>query len=435
MQSTALFFHLIFILAPFFPLPTLSQPMDWDDRYFQRVPLTPEIEAAVGRPFARLTRRMNARPQAYGNEILFRHFYHQLADCTTTTNGEQHLTEACGELLTFIWDLDLMPGRYRRNFQARNEPFEVQWRHLNAHWLAYYHAHPGGQLQMVTDHSVQVPPVLVPLLNDPLHLNLEVLPNGGGAITSYSSLMDEFLRNQAVYATKVLHLQRKRVAFHHQTEHSTKRLLKLRAIFMLAVGENFDVLAKGNAAGAQVEQQQQQQRPPPPPPVEEAVVEEEKEKEPQQQQDLHQNEAPATLASGAFSDHLYETLPFVPNMDDLMSVLDEHPIGGGGEDDGIENDDQEEDELNNWLGEFLEPGDLQMRSMSKKSVDNQFVKMASSLMANRSLVASLLTLGFIGALIAIIWTLYSVYGSNSSQQKDEEEATTSSTTMITNDGV
>ncbi|KAH9390809.1 hypothetical protein TYRP_006393 [Tyrophagus putrescentiae] len=61
--------------------------------------------------------------------------------------------------------------------------------------------------------------------------------------------------------------------------------------------------------------------------------------------------------------------------------------------------------------------------------------MASSLVANRGLVASLLTLGFIGALIAIIWTLISVYGSNSSQQKDEEEETTSAITMTINDDI
>ena len=428
MKSTAPFFHLIFIFFPFFPLPTLSQPLDWDDRYLQRIPLTPETMAAVERPFAHLTRRMNARPQAYGNAILFPHFYQQLANCTTTgEDGEQHLWEACGELLTFIWDLDLMPGRYRRNFRARNDPFEVQWRHLNAHWLVYYRAHPGGQERKVEDRPVLVPRAVVPLIDDPLHIHLDIFPRGF-AMASYSSLMDEFLRNQAVYATKEPRLQRKRIAFHHQTEHTTKRLLKLRAIFMLAVGENFDAPAEGNAAGAQVEQQQQ--LPPPPPPVEEAVVEEEEEEQ-QQQHNPHQNEALAAPVP----DHLYNTSPFVPDMDDLMSVLDEHPFGGGGEDDGIENDDQEEDELNNWLGEFLEPGDLQMRSMGKKGGKNQFVKMASFLVANRGLVTSLITLGFIGALIAVIWTLYSVYGNNFSQQKEQDVATTSFTTMITNDGV
>ena len=71
-----------------------------------------------------------------------------------------------------------------------------------------------------------------------------------------------------------------------------------------------------------------------------------------------------------------------------------------------------------------------MRSMGKKSIDNQFLKMASSLMANRGLV-TLLTLGFFAAFITFIWALYTVYGKSSSPRLQPYEESTSTTTTVT----
>ena len=114
MKFTSPFLHLIFILyyLSIYLLPTLSQPLEWDDRYLQSRHFTPETVAAVERPFVRLTLRMRANPQVYGNDILFPNFYSQLATCTRQSNssssGELQLTEACDELLLFLLDLGLL---------------------------------------------------------------------------------------------------------------------------------------------------------------------------------------------------------------------------------------------------------------------------------------------------------------------------------------
>ncbi len=448
MKSTAPFFHFIFILYYLeLPLPNFTQPLDWDDAYLQSRHFTLKTMAAVERPFARFTTRMNAHPQEYGNDILFPNFYPQLAACTRPTgnNGALQLTEACDGLLIFLRDLDLMPGRYRRNLRAR--PPVRPWFELELDWLAFYQSlqPPAASEQqqqiepLVTDHLVEVPPELVPLLNSH-RLHLDFFPDGSGAATvSYRSLMAEFMRNQAVHATKEVH-NRKRTSFILNTV-ARNRALKLKAIYLLMVGE--DLEGEGENAGAQVEPQQ---------PIENAVVEE------QQQQHHHQDQPPPLSPN----DHDTDFLSFLdsidysdwPTEDDGQNAEDDHqltptpapsiPAALGLHETLPENDgnavsgqrrplEDEDDDPENWYKKYYK--ELEMRSMGKEGKKSHFFKMASFLMANRGLVASLLTLGFIGAFIAIIWTIYSVYGSNSSQQKEQDEETISDTTMATNDDV
>ncbi|KAH9390812.1 hypothetical protein TYRP_006396 [Tyrophagus putrescentiae] len=420
----------------------VEQPLQWEDNYL-RGPrkLTPETVAAVEGPFALLSKKMNAYPLAYVNAMIFPPFFLQLEDCSTRKNTEEEEVEFCSELLTFLQNLGLLPRKYHRKLRTRS-PDEA-WSELEWDWLGFHATTPTE----VEDHPVEVPLALVPLLNDPKHLNLNYLPDGGGSATvSYSSLIKEFLRYQAVYTTKISQKRKKVDFYDNKRARPRNRLLKLRAIFLLAVGKDFEV-----PEGAENESAQQIE---PLPPEEDEVVEEE-EQEPQDEQpplppppadddepdllgfldtidfsnwpieDDGQNDAdddhqlmpvPAALIVPA-EVNLYETSPFVPDIEEDVSGGQKRPF------------EEEDDDPENWYKKVFKPEELGMRSMSKEGKKSHFFKMTSFLLANRGLVASLLTLGFIGAFIAIIWTLYSVYGSNSSQQKDEEEETTSATTL------
>ncbi|KAH9390803.1 hypothetical protein TYRP_006387 [Tyrophagus putrescentiae] len=392
MKSTAPFFHFIFILYYLeLPLPNFTQPLDWDDAYLQSRHFTPKTMAAVERPFARFTTRMNAHPQEYGNDILFPNFYPQLAACTRPTgnNGALQLTEACDGLLIFLRDLDLMPGRYRRNLRAR--PPVRPWFELELDWLAFYQSlqPPAASEQqqqqqiepLVTDHLVEVPPELVPLLNSH-RLHLDFFPDGSGAATvSYRSLMAEFMRNQAVHATKEVH-NRKRTSFILNTV-ARNRALKLKAIYLLMVGE--DLEGEGENAGAQVEPQQ---------PIENAVVEE-------QQQHHHQDQPPPLSPN----DHDTDFLSFLDSID-----YSDWPT----EDDGQNAEDDHQltptpaPSIPAALGlhETLPENDGNAVSGQRRPLEDEDDDPENC-----------------------------VYGSNSSQQKEQDEETISDTTMATNDDV
>ncbi len=462
MKSTSPFLHLIFILyylSPY-PLSTFGQPLEWDDRYLQSRHFTPETVAAVERPFVRLTLRMRDNPQVYGNDILFPNFYPQLAACTRQSNSSSNgqLTEACDELLLFLLDLGLLPLLYYQNL-LEIDPARP-WLELERDWLAFYRslqpplpadAEQQQQQQeigpLVANHLVEVLSVLVPLLYNPHRLNLNFFPGEtagvGDATVSYSNLKEEFLRYQAVYATRNARTRKYNCFIRNAP--SRYRLLKLKAIYMLMVGEDFvvegeNVEPQQPMENAVVEEEQPQQHPhqdqpdplPPPPPAPDDdepdllafldtidfsgwPIEDDGQND---AEDDHQR-IPAPAAFALATADLPATLPFVSEIE--RDGGQKRPL------------DDEDDDSENWYKKHYKK--LEMRSMGKKGKKSHFFKMASFLMANRGPVTSLLTLGFIGALIAIIWTLYSVYGNNSSQQKDEEEATTFSTTMITNDGV
>lgn len=211
---------------------------------------------------------------------------------------------------------------------------------------------------------MEVPQQYLALLNDPVHLRLAVASGGTGDATtatttvSYLSLMKEFLRYQAVYDTKKPS-NRKQSAFQGGTQASINRLLKLRVIFLLMMGEqwldsqaNLQMLANVAAAAA--------------------------------------------------------TLPVRTGPSRRG-----HPP---------EEDDEEEDDHNRVGKLFKEGGDSVMRSMNKEGSKNQLLKKASALVASRGFgLVTLLTLGFIAATIALIWALFTLFGSNFFQQKEQQE--------------
>ena len=251
MKSTATHFCFNFILPIFFFVPYLCQPLQWDDDYLRRIILRPEMVASVENSFARFTPPMEAHPQLYGYTVLFSHFYSQLLDCTVQEEGNQvRMREECNQqLLQFLQDLGLLPERYRSRAHARREKLEEDWQNFLE--LNPPPVEPGAVMRSVEDHPVMVPPEQLPLLEGCPHLQLTSLPNGGGAATvSYSSLKNEFLRNQAVYATKVFD-KRKFVSFERNRPYQRKRLLKLRAIYMMMVGQDLNaVMNRPNDANA-----------------------------------------------------------------------------------------------------------------------------------------------------------------------------------------
>ncbi len=377
--------HLTFILSFLLLSPYPSQQLEYDDQYLFNRELNRGTRTAIERRFAQLTEKMNAQPRDYAEATLFPHFYLQLAACTgpTTRNTrELKLTAACDNLLTFLWDLGLLPAQYRRNSWAPN-PAE-RWLNLERDWLHFYRRHSStgagdaAELEAV-DHPVEVPQQYLPLLNDPVHLRLAVASGGTGDATtatttvSYLSLMKEFLRYQAVYATKKPS-NRKQSAFQGGTQASINRLLKLRVIFLLMMGEQW-------------------------------------------------------LDSQA-------NLQMLANVAAAAATL---PVRAGPSRRGhpLEEDDEEEDNHNRVGKLFKEDGDSKMRSMNKEGSKNQLLKKASALVANRSFgLVTLLTLGFIAVTIALIWALYSIFGSNFFQQKEqEEEKTTSATTKTSENSI
>ncbi len=488
MKSTVPFFYFIFILYYLsLPSPLFGQPFDWDDAHLHGRVLTPEMEAAVKRPFARLTERMNANPRDYANDILFPNFYPQLAECTRPTgrNGALQFTAACEELLIFLMDLDLLPRWYRRNPRAVLP--DRPWFDLEKDWLAFYRSlppPPAGQQQiasLVADHPVEVPPALVPLIHHPPYLSLDFLTDGrGGATISYHHLIAEFMRNQAVYATKNAR-GRKGNSF-NKSDVSRNRLLKLRAIYMLMVGENLEGAGENEGES---DEQEPSLPPPPPPIVEDAVVEEEQQ---QQQQHPHQDQDQADSLSPAPSspppplpdDHSEDNLLGL-NLDDFSDWLDEQldqnteddpdfflnwdplqpapaaspvpemvglyattpfvsDINGGDDDDNkdvpikqkrpLEDDEDEDDDIVNfdrWYAKYFpSDGEPQLRSMNKES--GKRLKKASALG-----LVTLITFAFIAAIIFIIWALYSVFRKSHlyKQQQQLDEESTSATTAIT----
>ena len=548
MKSTSPFLHLIFILnylSPY-PLPTFGQPFDWDDAHIHGLQLTAETMAAVQRPFARLTARMNANPQVYGNDILFPHFYLQLVECTRpipgSSNGQQQqLTGTCNDLLPFLWDLELMPLRYRLN----------AWYELKQDWMTFYNSLPATRRRnapLLADHLVEVPRALVPLLHHSRHLSLDFFP-GGGATIRYLRLKVEFTRYVAVYANKNPN-NRKYSSLGTRNTVSRNRVLKLKAIFLLMVEEDLEEAGKNEGESAEqepslpppppppivedavVEEEQQQQHPhqdqpnplpsppppsddnehdllgflntldfsswpiedegqddaekqqeqaPEPPPLEDAVVEEE-----QQQQHPHQDQDQADSLSLSPSsppppppdDHSEDNLLGL-NLDDFSDWLDEQldqnteddpdfflnwdplqpapaaspvpemvglyattpfvsDINGGDDDDNkdvpikqkrpLADDGDDDDDIVNfdrWFAKYFPSGEPQLRSMNKEG--GKRLKKASSLG-----LVTLITLGFIAAIIAIIWALYSVFrNSHLYEQQQPEEESTSATTAIT----
>ena len=350
------------ILCSLFLSPYLSQQLEFDDRYLSNRQLDQGMVAAINDQFNLLTDKMNTEPRLYAEVTIFPHFYSQLDACTANNNENQHrpirLTEACDELLIFLQDLDLLPRQYRRNTWTQH-PAD-RWLKLEQGWLDFYRRHSSqGGGEVIVDHPVEVPQQYLPLLDDPLHLreHLVMLPNGGGATISYRHLKDEFLRNQAVYATKT-HRKRRYRAFHRGTRASNNRLLKLKVIFLLMMGEQW--------------------------------------------LDSHANLQMLAHVGAAVA-----TLPVRAG-----PSRRKHPA----------EEDDEEDDHNQVGKLFKEGGDSVMRSMNKEGSKNQLLKKASALVASRGFgLVTLLTLGFIAATIAFIWALFTLFGSNFFQQKEQQE--------------
>ena len=466
MKSTATHFCFNFILPIFFFVPYLCQPLQWDDDYLRRIILRPEMVASVENSFARFTPPMEAHPQLYGYTVLFPHFYSQLLECTVQEEGNQvRMREECNQqLLSFLQDLGLLPERYQSRAHARREKLEEDWQSFLE--LNPPPVEPGAVMRSVEDHPVVVPPEQLPLLEGCPHLQLTRLLDGGGngATTSYRSLKTEFLRYQEVYATKEAE-HRKFTSFNAERAQSRNRLLKLRAIFLLMVGEDFEALISENAAGAQQVEPQQQQQPPEPPPIENAVVEEEQQQQPQQHYQVQDDHPPPPPSPPEDDDD--ETDFLGVNSDDFSAWLNEdvgqnaaddpdfflnfdafsskpapstvdllvHPDIDGGNDDNDnlkagrqkrpleEENDDDHDSVRQWLESGGDP--MQMRSMDKESGKRLKKK------ANAFGLVTLLTFAFIAAIIALIWALYIVFGSNFFPQKEGQgdEETTSSTLM------
>ncbi|KAH9390810.1 hypothetical protein TYRP_006394 [Tyrophagus putrescentiae] len=309
MKSLTPFCSTFFLLLIFLFLPYLSQQLPWNDHHLRAIPLTPQTVASVDAAFARFTHLMETFPQLYGQAVIFSHFYQQLWDCTEWEENinQVHLKAEChAQLLSFLQDLGLLPELYRLRAGLRLQ--------LEEDWHSFLERNPPPEeesavMPSVPDRPVVVPPEQLPLLEGCPNLQLTRLPEGGGATTSYSSLMAEFMRNQKVYATKTSP-NRKKVAFYDKTALTRSRLLKLRAIFLLMVGVDFVVLVPENSAGAQQVEPQQQQQPPEPPPFEIAVAEEE---QPQQHPLPSASPVPSPHPQQVpWDDHHLRTLQLIP---------------------------------------------------------------------------------------------------------------------------
>ncbi len=468
MKSLTSFWSTFLLFLIFLFLPYLSQQLPWNDNHLRTLQLSPQTVASVENAFAHFTQLMDAHPQLYGYAVIFAHFYQQLVNCIVRREGRYvELSADChAQLITFLQDLGLLPlGRYRSRAGRRRPQMDDDWRAF----IGVNPPSPGPVEPLVPDHPVTVPPEQLPLLEGCPNLQLTRMPDrdgGDATITSYSSLKTEFLRYQEVYATKNAE-QRKAYSFHAERAQSRNRLLKLRVIFLLMVGEDFEALVSENAAGAQQVEPQQQQQPPEPPPIENAVVEEEQQQQPQQHYQVQDDHPPPPPHPPPLEDDDDETDFLGVNSDDFSAWLNEdvgpnaaddpdfflnfdafsskpapstvdllvHPdIDGGNDDDDNlkagrqkrpleEENDDDHDSVRQWLESGGDP--MQMRSMDKESGKRLKKK------ANAFGLVTLLTFAFIAALIALIWALYSVYGSNFFSQKEGQgdEETTSSTPM------
>ncbi|KAH9390818.1 hypothetical protein TYRP_006402 [Tyrophagus putrescentiae] len=345
------------------------QQLPWNDNHLRTLQLSPQTVASVENAFAHFTQLMDAHPQLYGYAVIFAHFYQQLVDCIVRREGGYvELSADChAQLLTFLQDLGLLPLGRYRSQAGRRRP------QLDDDWRAFIGVNPpppGAVEPLVPDHLVTVPQEQLPLLEG-------CPPPAADQTARWGRLKTEFLRYQEVYATKEAE-HRKFTSFNAERAQSRNRLLKLRAIFLLMdVGPN--------AA----------------------------------------DDPDFFLNFDAFS-----SKP-APSTVDLLV----HPDIDGGDDDDDnlkagrqkrpleEENDDDHDSVRQWLESGGDP--MQMRSMDKESGKRLKKK------ANAFGLVTLLTFAFIAALIALIWALYSVYGSNFFSQKEGQgdEETTSSTPM------